>query len=250
MTHAELGRLAPTLIGLVVLCGVTVVVLTVARVPQRWGPTLAIVRATAQLAVIGFVLTGVITSFGWVALALLVMLGVAIATSTGRLGWSRRHLGVVAAAILGGAGVAVLTVFASGALDPTPRYLLAVGGIVVGNAMAITTLTARRFLASVDEQWDQVEGWLALGARPIESTRTLARAAVHTALVPSVDQTRTTGLVTLPGAFVGAVFGGLSPVEAGRFQVVVLAAILAAGSVASVLVVRLLGAVEQRPVPR
>src|SRR5690606_28380991 len=50
-------------------------------------------------------------------------------------------------------------------------------------------------------------------------------------LLPAIDQTRTTGLVVLPGAFVGAVFAGLSPIEAGRFQLVVLASILAAGVV-------------------
>jgi putative ABC transport system permease protein len=207
-----------------------------------------VLRAAVQLAAIGVVLTGVITSPLWVALALLVMLGVAVATSTRRIGRSRRHLAAVLAGIAGGSLVASAVVFASGALAPTPRYLLAVGGIVVGNAMAITTLTARRFLEAVDEHWDEVEGWLALGADPFDATRPLARTAVHTALVPSIDQTRTTGLVTLPGAFVGAVFGGLSPLEAGRFQVVVLAAILAAGSVAAVLVVRILGRVEQRPV--
>ena len=248
MTGATAAALLPTLVGVALLCAVSAVVLTAAGVAERFRPALAVLRAAVQLAVIGFVLTGVITSPLWVALALLVMLTVAVATSTRRLGWSRRHLAAVLAGIAGGSLVASTVVFASGALAPTPRYLLAVGGIVVGNAMAITTLTARRFLEAADEHWDEVEGWLALGARPFDATRALARSAVHTALVPSIDQTRTTGLVTLPGAFVGAIFGGLPPLEAGRFQVVVLAAILAAGSVAAVLVVRILGRVEQRPV--
>lgn len=242
------GELLPTLVGVLLLCGVSVVVLAVAGVPERWGPTLAVVRAAVQLAAISLVLTGVITSPFWVALALLVMLTVAVGTSARRLGWNRRHLLVVGAGIGAGAAVALAVVFASGALAPTPRYLLAIGGIVVGNAMAITTLSARRFLEAVDEHWDEVEGWLALGAQPQEATRLLARRAVHTALVPNVDQTKTTGLVTLPGAFVGAIFGGLPPFEAGRFQIVVLAAIVAAGAVAATLTVRLLGRVEQRPV--
>lgn len=239
--------LLPTLVGVLLLCAISVVVLGAAGVPERFGPTLAVLRAAVQLAAIGLVLTGVITSPGWVGLALLVMLSVATVTSARRLGWSRRHLGVVLAGIGAGTAVALGTVFASGALAPTSRYLLAIGGIVVGNAMAITTLSARRFLEAVDERWDEVEGWLALGAPPQEATRSIARRAVHTALVPSVDQTRTTGLVTLPGAFVGAIFGGLPPLEAGRFQVVVLAAILAAGAISATLTVRLLGRVEQRP---
>jgi putative ABC transport system permease protein len=244
VTSAAVGEIVPTLIGVLVLCAVSVVVLAVAGVPERFGPTLAVLRAAVQLAAISLILTGVITSPLWVGLALLVMLGVAMGTSASRLGWTRRHLRIVAAGI----GAGTLVALASGALVPSPRYLLAIGGIVVGNAMAITTLSARRFLEAVDEHWDEVEGWLALGAQPQEATVLLRRRAVHTALVPSVDQTKTTGLVTLPGAFVGAIFGGLPPFEAGRFQIVVRAAIIAAGAVAATLTVRLLGRIEQRPV--
>ena len=241
-----MDRLLPTLVGVLLLCGVATAVLHLVGVPQRFGPVLAMLRAAVQLAAIGVVLTGVITSPLWVAVALLAMFSVASWTAAGRLG-GRHRIPPVAAAIAAGTAVALGVVFGSGALEPSPRYLLAIGGIVVGNAMAITILAARRFLEAADEHWDEVEGWLALGARPREATRDLTRRAVHTALVPSVDQTRTTGLVTLPGAFVGAVFGGLSPLEAGRFQVVVLAAILAAGSLAAVLAVRALAALEQRP---
>lgn len=241
------GGLVATGAGLVLLCGIGFAVLRAAGVRDAAAPGRAVLRAAVQLALISAVLAGVITAIGWVALALLVMFTVAVATSVRRLGWNRRTLAAVGAAVGGGAATALLVVFLSGALAFTPRYLLAIGGIVIGNAMAITTLTARRFLEAADEHWDEVEGWLALGAVPRESTRSLARSSVHSALVPSVDQTRTTGLVTLPGAFVGAVFGGLSPLEAGRFQVVVLAAILAAGAIAAVLIVRLLGAVDRRP---
>lgn len=94
-----------------------------------------------------------------------------------------------------------------------------------------------------------MEGWLALGATPRQATLLQARQAVHSALIPSTDQTKTTGLVTLPGAFVGAIFGGASPLEAGRFQVVVLASIMAAGSITAVALIRSLGNVKVRPEP-
>ena len=66
-------------------------------------------------------------------------------------------------------------------------------------------------------------------------------------LIPATDQTKTTGLVTLPGAFVGAIFGGLSPLEAGRFQIVVLASIMAAAAITAVVVARGLGPIRSRP---
>ena len=92
-----------------------------------------------------------------------------------------------------------------------------------------------------------MEGWLALGATPRQSTAALAKQAIYSALIPTTDQTRTTGLVTLPGAFVGAIFGGVSPLEAGRFQIVVLAAIMAAGAITASMLVSALAPIRQRP---
>ncbi|MEO6532202.1 MAG: ABC transporter permease, partial [Pseudolysinimonas sp.] len=138
-------------------------------------------------------------------------------------------------------------VFGTGAIEFTPRYALAIGGIVIGNSMSIATIGGRRLTESIDDHWDEVEGWLALGATPRQSTTTLAKQAIYSALIPTTDQTKTTGLVTLPGAFVGAIFGGVSPLEAGRFQIVVLAAIMAAGAVTASIVVSALAPVRQRP---
>jgi len=243
-----IAALAPTLLGVAVLALVTLGVLAWAGAPERFGPLLAILRGAAQLAVISLILTGVIRDPRWVAAALLVMFGVATATATRRLGWGGRHLLLVAGAMAAGILVTLAVVFATGSIAFTARYALAIGGIVIGNSMSIATLAGRRFLQSVDEQWDQVESWLALGATPRESTRELARQAVHLALIPSTDQTKTTGLVTLPGAFVGAIFGGVSPLEAGRFQIVVLASIMAAGSITAAVVVGVLAPVRTRPV--
>jgi putative ABC transport system permease protein len=49
--------------------------------------------------------------------------------------------------------------------------------------------------------------------------------------MPNNDQTRTVGLVTLPGAFVGVLLGGGSPVQAGAAQVLVLLGIMAGQAV-------------------
>lgn len=45
--------------------------------------------------------------------------------------------------------------------------------------------------------------------------------------MPGLDQTRTVGLVTLPGAFVGVLLGGGTPAQAGAAQVLVLCGLLA-----------------------
>ena len=63
---------------------------------------------------------------------------------------------------------------------------------------------------------------LALAGAP--TVRILAR------LHPAIDQTRTVGLVTLPGAFVGVLLGGGSAGDAAAAQVLVLVGLLAAES--------------------
>ncbi|KQX07726.1 MULTISPECIES: ABC transporter permease [unclassified Leifsonia] len=241
------GEFLPTVVGVAVLVAITTVVLSAFRVPHRWAPALAILRGTVQLALISVVLTGVISNPVWVGVALLVMFGVAVATATRRVGPTIVHGVMMASGMAAGILVTLTVVFATGAIEFSARYALAIGGIVIGNAMTIATLAGRRFSEATRDRWDEVEGWMALGATPRQSTVDIARAAVYSALIPSTDQTKTTGLVTLPGAFVGAIFGGVSPLEAGRFQIVVLAAIMAAGTITAAVVVNWLAPVRQMP---
>ncbi|WP_251448465.1 ABC transporter permease [Microbacterium sp. USTB-Y] len=240
--------LLPTVIGVLVLAAVATAALLLFRVPGRWTPALAVIRGAVQLAVISVILTGIVSQPAWIGVALLVMFGIATGVAVRRTGGGARSVLVMATSIGAGAVVSIGTVFATGALQPTPRYLLAIGAILIGNSMSIATLAGCRFTASVVDRWEEVEGWLALGATPRRSTLELARRAVRESLIPSIDQTKTTGLVVLPGAFVGAIFGGLSPLDAGRFQIVVLAAIMAAGSVTAVLIATWLGPVRTKPV--
>jgi putative ABC transport system permease protein len=242
-----ISELGPTIVGVLLLAALSTVVLAAYRVPHRWAPLLAILRGALQLAVISLILSGVITSPIWVGLALVVMFCVAAGTATHRVGWSRDHVLMMGSAMALGIAVTLAIIFISGAIEFSPRYVLAIGGIVIGNSMSIATLAGRRFTEAVNDHWDEVEGWLALGATPRVSTLELTRGAIYGALIPSVDQTKTTGLVTLPGAFVGAIFGGVSPLEAGRFQVVVLAAIMAAGAITAVVVAGWMAPVRQRP---
>jgi putative ABC transport system permease protein len=242
-----LVTLLPSVVGVVVLTALATGVLMAFRVRGPWSPATAIVRGALQLAVLSVILTGIISSAAWIALALVVMFTVAATVAARRIGWTVRTAGMTASSMAAGILLSLVVVFTTGALQLTPRYALAIGAIVIGNSMSIATLTGRHFVSGVRDRWDQVEGWLALGATPRQSTLEQARRAVREALVPTIDQTKTTGLVVLPGAFVGAIFGGISPLEAGRFQLVVLATIMAAGAITAVLNVLWLGPVQTKP---
>ena len=78
-------------------------------------------------------------------------------------------------------------------------------------------------------------------ALPGEAHEEAGHEAVREALLATLDQSKSTGLVTLPGAFVGALFGGASPVEAAQFQLVVLAGVAFAMTVTGVVVTRMAG---------
>jgi putative ABC transport system permease protein len=155
----------------------------------------------------------------------------------------------VLAACGAGAAVTIGLICGLPILDRSVRTLVAVSGIVVGGTMTAATLTGRRLLDGLRRRREEIEGWLALGATPRQAVLPIAREAASEALVPAIDQTRTVGLVTLPGAFVGALLGGASAVQAARFQIVVLVGLLCAESITAVVLARLLGAPRTLPEP-
>jgi putative ABC transport system permease protein len=237
-------RLAVALGVLVALgCGA----LTAARVRVRREVVVASARALVQLALIAVAL-GAVFRYPLTAGAVLVlMVTAATITAGGRLDGVPRARRSVALAVLSGAVPTLAVVFASGAQELTARNVVATGGIVVGGTMTASSLTGRNLLAGMRHRRPEIEGWLALGATARQATADVVRTAVGEALVPAVDQTRTVGLVTLPGAFVGALAGGASPSEAARFQLTVLVALLCAQALASTTLGRLLGAPHRLP---
>jgi putative ABC transport system permease protein len=236
-------------VGLLVLMGIALAVLTAAGVAQRRAVVIASVRAVVQLAVVALALRGVFAEPVFVVAAVAVMFGVAVWTAGRRL----RELAGAAPAVLAacGAGALVTIGLICGVpiLDRSVRTLVAVSGIVIGGTMTAATLTGRRLLSGLRSRRDEIEGWLALGATPRLAVLPIAREAAAEALVPAIDQTRTVGLVTLPGAFVGALLGGAGAVDAARFQIVVLVGLLCAESITAVVLARLLGAPRTLPEP-
>lgn len=236
---AQLVAVATTI---AVLAAISWAIVAALRLERSYLQPVAIIRAVLQLAVLTVILGQVIGNGWWAAAFLAVMVGAATWVTARRLDLTAADVLPVAGIIAVASALPVLVVFATGSVEFSPRYVLAVGGIVVGNAMTVCTLMGRSLAANFFSGRDEIEGWLALGARPRRASRRMVRSAASTALIPSTDQTRTTGIVTLPGAFVGAIFAGASPLQAAEFQLVVLASILVAGAVSVALLSVLFGA--------
>lgn len=236
-------------IGLVVLAGLAVAVLAVGQVPLGGAVIRASVRAVLQLALVAAALRGAFAYPPATFAVITVMFAVAVGTATRRMTGHVRALRAVALACLVGTAVVITLIVGVPILQRDLRTLVAVSGIVIGGSMTAATLTGRRLADGLHRRRDEIEAWLALGATSRQAVRDVARSAVVEALIPALDQTRTVGLVTLPGAFVGALLGGANATQAAKFQVTVLVGLLCAEAFTSVTLATLLGAPAQLPEP-
>ena len=84
--------------------------------------------------------------------------------------------------------------------------------------MVTASLAGRRAHDELSVRRGEVEAALSLGFDPRDARMEIAGPPSATALVPGLDQTKSVGLVTIPGAFVGMVLGGASVWAAAAMQ--------------------------------
>ncbi|CRK51729.1 conserved membrane hypothetical protein [Rhodococcus sp. RD6.2] len=187
----------------------------------------ATLRGAAQLAVVSLVLAAALRHL-WSAVAvLLVMFAAASVTAARRSKAGRSGLWLTVALAVG-ITAALTPMLASGVVPLEGVALIPIGGIVLGNAMTSTSLAAKRALDSIDQRHGEVEAALSLGLDERDSRMLVVHDVAADALLPGLDQTRTVGLVTLPGAFVGVLLASGSAVQAGAVQILVLVGLLLA----------------------
>ncbi|MEU2429868.1 ABC transporter permease [Streptomyces sp. NPDC007861] len=196
------------------------------------------VRAAVQLAAVSLVIGWAVRSVPLLLAFLAVIYAVAVRTAGRRITrngtWWRAALPI-------GAGVApvVAALLLTGLVPVKGIALIPVTGILIGGALTATVLGGRRALDELTARRGEVEAGMALGLPDRDARMEVAREAASDALLPGLDQTRTVGLVTLPGAFVGMLLGGASPLEAGAVQLFVLVGLMAVQAVAVAVVLEL-----------
>jgi putative ABC transport system permease protein len=167
-----------------------------------------------------------------------VMLTVASVTAGRRLvrdgPWWWAIVPVVGAAVPVSAGLVL-----SGLVPRQTIAVVPVVGILIGGAMTATTIAGRRSLDALRTRRGEYEAALSIGLVDRDAALLVARDDAALALLPGLDQTRTVGLVTLPGAFVGMLLGGASPLQAAAVQLLVLVGLLLVQAVAVLATVEL-----------
>ena len=228
-------------VAVVVLLAMAIVASWFGKLARGAQLTTAALRATVQLAVVSLVITAVLSHIGWSLLFGVLMIAIATATSARRIG-ATTAWPWVGLTIMTGVLPTLAVIFASGVVPWTGAALVPVSGIIIGGAMTATSLTGRRVFAALRDERGTLEAGLSLGLpRPAAVNEVIGR-HLPEALVPGLDQTRTVGLVTLPGAFVGVLLGGGSPVQAGAAQLLVLIGLLATQTITVVVAASLVRA--------
>jgi len=202
---------------------------------------IAVVRSLIQLTAIGYVITLIFAqdSFLLVLALLTVMVGFGAFTARQRAKdvpdsfWPLLgSLAVAAAATLG-------LVVALGIFPATPRYLVPVGGMVIGNAMTAAAVALNRLGEDVHDQSKRIEATLALGATSSQAVTPLVRRSLRSGMITLIDSTKTTGLIFFPGTMVGMLLAGADPIDAVRLQLILLYVLLGAVSIAALMAITL-----------
>ncbi|MGK8557154.1 ABC transporter permease [Nocardia gipuzkoensis] len=229
-------------VGLVALCTVMIVGAAVVYGIAGLGPVSvaprAAARGAAQLAAVALILAAALAQLWSSLLVLAVMFAAAAATSARRAEAGSSALWLTTA-LGAGLGVVLPILLLSGVVPLTGVALVPIGGIILGGTMTATSLAARRALDALDDRWGEVEAALALGFSDRAARLEIIRRTATDALLPGIDQTRTVGLVTLPGAFVGVLLATGSAAQAAAVQIMVLTGLLLAQSCAVAVTIEL-----------
>lgn len=110
----------------------------------------------------------------------------------------------------------------------TPQYAIPLAGIILGSVLNSASLSLDHVLDAVGPRRAAIEAQLALGASYAEATRPLLRGAIRRGTLPIINQMSAAGLITLPGIMTGQILAGLDPVEAVKYQILLM--FLLAGS--------------------
>lgn len=195
----------------------------------------ATARSFVQLTAIGYAIELIFEAdtlwLVFVLLAVMVLFGALTARSR-----AKRVPGafwpLLIALTAAGAGTIGLVV-ALGIFEATARYLVPVGGMVIGNAMTASAVALNRLGDEMADSRARIEATLALGASSEEAAQPTLRRALRSGMITLVDSTKTTGLIFFPGTMVGMLLAGADPTDAVRLQLILLYALLGSVSIAA-----------------
>ncbi|UPV76165.1 iron export ABC transporter permease subunit FetB [Halorussus limi] len=202
----------------------------------------AFVRGFVQVVAMGaFIGVLFAVPFVWSGVVVLAMIAIAAWISKDRGEGVPGVFRVSLVSILFGAGVVITTMLAAGAIEPTVRNLIPVGGMIIANAMKTNSLALDRFRGEIQSNREEIEAVLSLGVPPGKVVSDYATTSVRASLIPMVDSLKSLGLVYIPGMMSGMILAGANPIYAAEYQFVIMAMLFAAGGLTSMTSTLLVG---------
>ncbi len=121
----------------------------------------------------------------------------------------------------------------------SPQYAIPLVGMILGNTLNGISLGMDRLGGELAARRPQVEALLALGATRWEAARQPIREAIRTGMIPILNSMMVVGLVSLPGVMTGQILVGARPMEAVKYQIVIMFLISSGTALGTVSVVLL-----------
>ncbi len=191
---------------------------------------IAAARTAIQLTLIGLVLKVLFANaqFGWVALMALFMLLVAgrevMARQERRFkGWWGYAVGTFSM-FLSSFTVAVFALIIILGETPwyEPQYAIPLLGMLLGNTMNGISIAMDRLTTSAWDQRSVIEARLMLGERADEAISEIRRQAIRSGMIPIINAMAAAGIISLPGMMTGQILAGAAPVEAVKYQILIM----------------------------
>lgn len=196
------------------------------------------IRSTVQLLAIGYVLQFVFhsDSIAFILILLVMMISVASwnAASRGKnlpgIFW--RIVICLTITELITMGLLVLL----GLVSPTPQYLIPMSGMIIGSSMIVSSLFLTHMNRETETAKGEIETLLSLGATTRQAVQGVLKRAVKASMIPTFDTMKTIGLVQLPGMMTGMIVAGASPIEAVRYQIMIMLSFSSSAAISAVLI--------------
>ncbi|PSP87746.1 ABC transporter permease [Halobacteriales archaeon QS_4_69_34] len=200
------------------------------------------VRGFVQVLAMGAVI-GILFSLrlAWSTLVIAAMMGFAAWISKNRGAGVPSVIRISLVSIVVGSGVVIATMLAAGAIEPTVRNLIPVGGMIISSAMKTNSLALDRISGEIQNNRGEIEAVLALGAPPERVISEYVTTSARASLIPMVDALKSLGLVYIPGMMSGMILAGSNPIYAALYQFVIMGMLFAASGLTSMLSLRLVG---------
>ncbi len=198
---------------------------------------ISVIRAIIQLVIVGYILQFIFGLENPVfTIGLVTVMTFNAAYNTKKRGEGIKNVvGVSFISLAIGASITLAILVISGAINFTPNEVVPVSGMVISNAMVAIGLSYKSLKDNFKNRRNEVEIKLSLGADISEAAKDIIRESIKMAIMPSIDSAKTLGIVALPGMMTGLILGGVSPIVAIKFQIMVTFMILSATSISTII---------------